>query len=175
MVILRDMIEKDIEDYIHWFTKDLEWTLWDSPWEKADASIEEVKKDWKNYYLSVKDLPTSAFRWRFEIEADGRHIGWVCAYKDLDYIDNPLNILAIVIDIPEKNYRHKGYGTKALIQFIAYLKKQGNQRLYIQTWSGNFPMIQLIEKLGFKEYYRKKNYRCVEAIFYDAITYQLNL
>lgn len=33
MLILRDMIEADIKDYVVWFTKDLEWGNWDSPWE----------------------------------------------------------------------------------------------------------------------------------------------
>jgi len=33
MLILRDMKESDIEDYVRWFTTETEWGNWDSPWE----------------------------------------------------------------------------------------------------------------------------------------------
>lgn len=35
-IILRDMIESDIEDYVRWFTVEREWENWDAPWEKED-------------------------------------------------------------------------------------------------------------------------------------------
>ena len=59
--------------------------------------------------------------------------------------------------------------------FIKYLKERGHHFLYIQTWSGNIPMIKVIEKLGFKEYFRKIDYREVKNEKYDAITYILDL
>lgn len=31
MLILRDMREEDIEDYVRWFTTETEWGNWDSP------------------------------------------------------------------------------------------------------------------------------------------------
>ena len=30
-IILRDMIESDIEDYVRWFTVEREWENWDAP------------------------------------------------------------------------------------------------------------------------------------------------
>lgn len=33
VVILRDFIESDIEDYVRWETVETEWKLWDAPWE----------------------------------------------------------------------------------------------------------------------------------------------
>ena len=36
-IILRDMIETDIEDYVRWFTAEREWEKWDAPWEKEDT------------------------------------------------------------------------------------------------------------------------------------------
>lgn len=36
-------------------------------------------------------------------------------------------------------------------------------------------MIRVAEKLGFKEVYRKKDYREVNEKWYDAITFRLNL
>ena len=36
-IILRDIIESDIEDYVRWFTVEREWENWDAPWEKEDT------------------------------------------------------------------------------------------------------------------------------------------
>ena len=32
-IILRDMEEKDLDDYIRWNTTETEWQNWDAPWE----------------------------------------------------------------------------------------------------------------------------------------------
>lgn len=175
MLILRDMKEEDIEDYVRWFTVDTEWSdAWDAPWEKFSTIESEERKSWTEYYLQVKDL-TNEFRYKFEIEVDGIHIGWVSSYYDLDYIDNVNKIIAIGIDIPEKKYRGHGYGTLALKMFIDYLFKNNKKEIFIQTWSGNLPMIKVIERLGFIEYFRKKDYRTVNNKKYDAITYLLKI
>lgn len=50
MLILRDMRESDIEDYVRWFTKETEWGNWDAPWEAFEASEEEERKSWTEYY-----------------------------------------------------------------------------------------------------------------------------
>ena len=46
MLILRDMRESDIEDYVRWFTKETEWGNWDAPWEAFETSEEEERKSW---------------------------------------------------------------------------------------------------------------------------------
>lgn len=33
-IILRDIIESDIEDYVRWFTVEREWENWDAPGKK---------------------------------------------------------------------------------------------------------------------------------------------
>lgn len=87
MLILRDMIEKDIEDYVIWFTKDLEWGNWDAPWEDFNPDEENERQGWTEYYNSVKDLPENVVRWKYEIENDGVHIGWVSSYAVLLRLD----------------------------------------------------------------------------------------
>lgn len=176
MIKLRDMIESDIEDYVRWFTSDTEWGNWDAPWESYLSNDEnKERKEWTDYYNYVKDMSKDFERWKFEIEVDNKHIGWVSSYTDLEYLENKDKVLAIGIDIPSPNNRCKGYGTIALKMFIKYLKEYGHHYLYIQTWSGNIPMIKVIEKLGFKEYFRKIDYREVKNEKYDAITYILDL
>ena len=41
-IVLRDMIESDIEDYVRWFTVEREWENWDAPWEKEDTDAEAL-------------------------------------------------------------------------------------------------------------------------------------
>ena len=79
-IVLRDMIESDIEDYVRWFTVEREWENWDAPWEKEDTNAEAERKSWTERYESRKNLLDDARRYRLEIEWNGRHIGSVNAY-----------------------------------------------------------------------------------------------
>ena len=91
-LVLRDMIESDIEDYVRWFTVEREWENWDAPWEKENTSTETERKRWTEYYGSVKDRPDDALRWKFEIEWNGRHIGWVSSYcidENCEWVGDP--------------------------------------------------------------------------------------
>jgi RimJ/RimL family protein N-acetyltransferase len=169
------MKESDIEDYVRWFTKETEWGDWDAPWEPFEGDEESECASWTEYFESVKNLPKNLTRWKFEIERNGVHIGWVSFYTDLEWMENEAEIPAIGIDIPEQKYRRNGVGTKALIGFMEYLKAQGHEILYTQTWSGNMPMLRMAEKLGFREIARKRDYREVRGKMYDALTFQLEL
>ena len=175
MIVLRDMIESDIEDYVRWFTAENGWSDTDAPWEPVGSSPEEERRSWTAYYESVKDLPSDAVRRKFEIELNGRHIGWVSCYFDLDYLENPEQIHAVGIDVAEPDARGCGAGTEALRHFIDYLKDNGAQCVYTQTWSGNAPMLRVAEKLGFAPYARIKDLRTVGGRKYDAITLKLEL
>ena len=95
MIVLRDMIESDIEDYVRWFTAETEWMDWDAPWENEETTPEAEREGWTEYFERIKTLPKDALRWKFEIELDGRHVGWVSRYFDLDYVENPEKIPAV--------------------------------------------------------------------------------
>ena len=175
MIVLRDMKASDIEDYVRWFTVETEWMDWDAPWEWEETTEEAERRDWTEYYESVKDLPPDAPRKKYEIELDGRHVGWVSRYFDLGYLDNPEQIPAVGINIVEQNTRNHGVGTEALRQFIDYQKTQGAKCVYTQTWSGNHAMLRTAEKLGFVPYAREKGLRTVRGQNYDALTLKLDL
>ena len=176
MIVLRDMKASDIEDYVRWFTAETEWgTEWDAPWEWEETTEEAERQSWTEYYEKVKDLPPDAPRWKFEIELDGRHVGWVSRYFDLGYLDNPDKIPAVGIDLAEPDARNRGVGTEALRQFIDYLKTHGAKCVYTQTWSGNAAMLRTAEKLGFVPYARDKDLRTVRGKTYDALTLKLDL
>ena len=179
-VILRDMIESDIEDYVRWFTVEREWESWDAPWEKEHTCEETERKKWTEYYESVKDRPDDTLRWKFEIEWNGRHIGWVSSYcidENYEWVgkikDGQTVHRAIGIDICEPDLCGMGIGTNALRAYINYFFENGVEELYTQTWSGNARMLRCAEKLGFIECDRDVGTREVDEQKYDGLTFKV--
>lgn len=175
MILLRDMIESDIEDYVRWFTVETEWGDWDAPWEPIEETEESARKRFTAYYEKVKNLDADAERRDFEIVRDGEHIGSVSSYTDLHYMNNPEKYPAVGLDIFAPEKRGGGTGTEALRQFIDYLHEHGHNVIYTQTWSGNARMLRVAEKLGFREVYRKEGIREVRGGKFDALTLRLDL
>ena len=96
-------------------------------------------------------------------------------YDDLEYVPNPEEIPAVGIDIPDVSVWGRGVATTALRMYLDYLKNRGYSCAYTQTWSGNHAMLRVAEKLGFTEYFRKKNHRTVNGELYDAVTLKIGL
>lgn len=179
-IILRDMHESDIEDYVRWFTVEQEWENWDAPWEKEDTDEETQRTSWREYYQKVKECPDSILRSRFELEWNGRHIGWVSSYpidEKYEWVDEIRGgqtvHRAIGIDICEPDLWGSGIGTNALRAFMDYYFDNGFHQLYTQTWSGNTRMIRCAEKLGFIECNRNIGTRQVAGQSYDGLTFRL--
>lgn len=178
-IILRDMIPSDIEDYVRWFTTETEWSNTDAPWEPIDSDAETERASWRKCYESVKALSDDVCRWKFEIEWNGRHIGWVCAYlidenyEWLDKIRDGQTVhRAIGIDICEPDVWGNGIGTNALRASMNYYFDSGISELYTQTWSGNARMIRCVEKLGFEVCKRNIDTREVNGQKYDSLTFR---
>ena len=154
--------------------------------DKAKAQLDDARKElnkgWREYYEAVKDMPGKAIRWKFEIEHNGRHIGWVSSYMidehfewiAFDSIREGQTVhRAIGIDICEPDAWNKGIGTNALRAFIQYNFRNGFDTLYTQTWSGNTRMVRCTQKLGFAECGRRPGLREVGGKKYDALTFRL--
>ena len=181
-ITLRDMVESDIEHYVRWFTTETQWSETDSPWEPVSGDAEAERASWTEYYESVQEMPEDILRWKFEIDWNGRHIGWVCSYmidENYEWIstddikDGKKVYHAIGIDICESDVWGNGVGAAALRAFIKYYFDSGIDTIYTQTWSGNVRMIRCGEKLGFVECNRYENKREVNGKLYDALTYRL--
>ena len=179
-IVLRDMIESDIEDYVHCWTTEIKWMNYDAPWETETSDEETERKSWCEYYESVKALPDDVRRWKFEIEWIGRHIGWVSSYpidENYEWIGEikvgQTVYRAIGIDICKPDVWGKGVGTNALRAFMNYYFENGVDELYTQTGSGNVRMLRCAEKLGFAECNRYVGKREVEGKIYDALTFRL--
>lgn len=64
---------------------------WDAPWETKALDADAVRNRWTKYYVAMRKRPDDATRWRFEIESEGQHIGWVSSYlidAHYDWISN---------------------------------------------------------------------------------------
>ncbi len=181
VLILRDMIASDIDDIIHWNTKDTEWMKWDAPWMRE----EDDDFDWDTYrqdkLIEIEKRKTdTSLRMRLQLclnDAFATHIGTLSAY----YIDEEYKIvesgknIAIGMDIFSQQYRGHGYGRLAYQMYLNYLKSFGYTHVYTQTWSGNIPLIKMAEAIGFKECNRYVKLREVNHQKYDALTFVITL
>ena len=173
------MLRSDIEDYLRWFTVKTEWLNTDAPWEAIDTDEAAERKSWTDYFETVKDLNDDVLRWKFEIDFDNVHLGWVSSYN----IDDNYELFAgtdkncrkaVGIDICENIFGDRGIGTNALRVFADYIFENGYSEIYTQTWSGNERMIHCATKLGFVECDRKTGIREVDGKKYDALTFVLS-
>lgn len=181
-IILRDMIESDIEDWIRWQTLDTEWMDWDGPDLEAPPFIE---MEFRAECSVLLGRPESGFRHFFELAtADGKHIGMITSHltgDDFNYLTRQeiesgkkfYHTLGIVIC--ESCNWNKGLGAQALTGFCKYLLDNGKTELRLQTWSGNLRMVHCAQKIGFVEINRFAGNRYIRGNVYDGLTFQLDL
>ncbi len=178
-VVLRDMRESDIEDYVRWFTQETQWSDWDAPWEELHDDEASARKKWAVRYEKDKALSDNEIRSRFEVDYDGKHIGSVSSYwidetytwiSEKDIQEGQKVYQTVGISICESGEWGKGIGTQALEAFIQYFQDRGYDEICTQTWSGNVRMIRCAEKLGFSVCRRIVGIREVRGVKYDALT-----
>ncbi|MBR6826241.1 MAG: GNAT family N-acetyltransferase [Oscillospiraceae bacterium] len=131
--------------------------------------------------ISAHRTQNDVRRWKFEIEWNGRHVGWVSSYpidEHYEWIgddkEGQVVYRAVGIDICEPDAWGKGVGVNALRAFIQYYFEHGIDTIYTQTWSGNVRMLRCAEKLGFTECNRNVGTREVNGQKYDALTFKVN-
>ncbi len=100
---------------------------------------------------------------------DNRFIGLVSSYWE----SKETNWLCIGIGIYDDSLWGMGLGFEALSHWIDYLFDSYKEivRLDIRTWSGNYGMIKLAEKLGFTQEARFRKARIVNGQYYDSLGY----
>lgn len=180
-IVLRDMVEADIDDQIRWWTVDTDWGDWDAPWKPLNP-IDPVQ--YRQKLQNQIAQPKQGHRWSLEITtASGVHIGKTNSYL-IDEQWNWLSLLDVApgqrvfhtlgIDLMEKDYWGSGLGTQALAAFILHHLDHGIRELCLQTWSGNLRMVRCADKLGFAECHREVGYREVRGEIYDGLTFRLD-
>lgn len=181
-IVLRDMIESDIEDWIRWDSVDTEWMKWDAPDEPTEPiDPDEYRKDLLKFINTPR---ANEFRNFFELAtAEGRHIGRINSYalgEDYAWKSWPETLgekftVAIGIDICDSQVWGRGYGTKAITAFAKHFLDNGITEICTQTWSGNARMIRCAKKVGFVEVNRITGNRHIRGEIYDGLTFQLDL
>lgn len=177
-VILRPYLLSDIEDRIYWETIEMEWLLWDAPWEEHKFEPEKYRREMTEWLKNNKnsDNPQSSFQICINDEKQ-THIGWCNTYlinEDFEYTEKGPGYITIGIDIPPVNARGQGYAFAAWSLLIQYWLDLGYEDIFTQSWSGNHRIIGLARKLGFVEIDRKEKIRTVRGKKYDALTFHLS-
>jgi len=181
-IILRDMIESDIEDWIRWETVDTVWMDWDGPDMEAPPFIEA---EFRAECAELINKPRTGFRKFFELStASGKHIGMITSgltgvnyeYLTRQEIEEGKKCYPTIgIVICESGDWSRGLGTQALTAFCKHFLDHGRTELRLQTWSGNIRMVRCAEKIGFVECHRYIGNRHIRGGIYDGLTFQLDL
>ncbi len=183
-VTLRDYQLSDVEDEVRWTNTDTAWFYADTPWMTLEpVDPDELRTDMTHI---MSNLSEDAIRWRFEIEAAGRHIGTASSYylnEDYEFvpwesIDQSKNaeenhaVRALGIEICEMAFWGRGIGAKALTAFMDYYRGLGEHRFVLETWSGNARMLGCARKLGFAEVKRRTGIHVVDGEAYDGLVFE---
>lgn len=181
-IVLRDMVESDIDDWVRWNTIETEWMDWDGPDLPSEPFDEEAFREESAVQLCN---PIEGFRSFFELDTiAGTHLGMVSSYptgasfehltwKEARCSEKFYHTLGIVIC--ESTHWSKGIGTQALTAFCKHYIDHGITQLRLQTWSGNIRMIRCAQRIGFTECNRFVGNRHIRGGTYDGLTFQLDL
>ena len=182
-IVLRDLIESDIDDWIRWDSIETEYMNWDGP----DKPIEPINPDeYRREMLEFLSAPRDeGFRNFFELAtSDGHHIGRINSYAlgpDSASIRWPESTneqsftAAIGIDICDSRFWGRGLGRQAITAFVRHFLNHGISDICLQTWSGNLRMIRCAQRIGFVECSRIVGNRHIRGGIYDSLTFRLDL
>ncbi|WMM27012.1 GNAT family protein [Tissierella sp. MB52-C2] len=182
--MLRDYIITDIEDDIRWMTTEVQWHDWDAPWEAEEQLLKFNPDEFREKQIKrLKKVRSSGIlRTSFEIcTKDGVHIGGCNSYlidDKYEWIPNTKDnkgYRTLGIDICEKSYWNKGFGTQVLVALINYYIDHEINEIYTQTWSGNHRMVNLAKRIGFVECECLENSVLVRGNMYDGLTFKLDM
>jgi len=135
-----------------------EWKKWDAPYFEHNAITYE------KYLTNQDNLVNQDDYWI--IEVNGNIIGTVSYYWE----HKPSNWLEMGIGIYDPKYWSGGYGTRAFKLWINHLfYSLPLVRVGFTTWSGNYRMVKVGEKLGMTLEARLRKCRYYDGEYYDSI------
>ena len=113
-IILRDMIESNIDDYVRWFTTETEWSNTDAPWESIESDEETERKSWREY---------------------ARKRRWHQAQYSLDFADDIERHIVFVSESPETHFE-KNVRLEQLHAALTTLSDKQAKRIYAHYFLG---------------------------------------
>lgn len=167
---IRNLMQSDLDCYVFWFHPNREFHQFNGPYygRKSETELTEFVEYLRRAFLNGEENPYPQKKMIVNRETD-ELIGQVSWY----WKSQETLWLEIGVVIFNENYWGHGIGYRALTLWTEELFTQMPElaRLGLTTWSGNFRMMHLAEKLGFvkEAVYRKA--RIVEGQYYDSISY----
>lgn len=169
-IVIRDWQLTDAEDYIFWRQPRQAWQKFDGPYYPRMSRDEVIKLvDTLCMKIKTDTLETP----RLDLAIADRNtdkllgmVGWYWESKETNW-------LCAGISIFDPNYWGNGRGFEAFGLWTDYLFDAMPQivRVDLRTWSGNFGMMRLAEKLGYTKEACFRKARIVNGEYYDSIGY----
>lgn len=167
---IRDLKFTDLEALNYWMQPGREWQKTDGPYYPR-STAEQIAERIGNWGQDIASQNWPPLREKLVIvdAVQDSVIGLVTRY----WISKETNWTAIGIGIYDPKNWGIGYGYEALGLWCQYLfdHEPTFVRLDLRTWSGNFGMMKLSEKLGFQKEAVFRMARIVEGEFYDGLGY----
>ncbi|WP_449537625.1 GNAT family N-acetyltransferase [Ferdinandcohnia sp. Marseille-Q9671] len=140
-----------------------EWKKWDAPYFPHEYIEKENYIKMATERLTKQNQPPR----QLLIEADGKIIGTVVYYWE----NESTRWLEMGIVIYLQDYWNGGYGTETIKLWIDYLFETipEIERVGYTTWSGNYRMMKVGEKLGMTLEGRMRKCRYYNGVYYDSI------
>ena len=169
-IILRELENKDLDDYLYWNHPSREFHKFNGPY-YGKKSEDELKR-------YVEDLKERLLKGEKNVLKNKK----IIADKDTDKIIGSVNWywkseetlwMEVGIVIFNENYWGKGIGYTGLKMWIDEIFAENPKliRIGLSTWSGNLRMMRLAEKLGLKKEAVYRKARIVDHTYYDSVSY----
>ncbi|HYF63664.1 MAG TPA: GNAT family protein [Herpetosiphonaceae bacterium] len=169
-VCLRDWRLDDLAPLEHWIQPGREWKRWDAPYYPEFTPAEAADYvERKRRAIERADLPAARMNAAIARAGSDELIGMVNAYWES--IETLWLTLGIVIYDPAAWGRGAGSEAFGLWTGYQFAARPEIVRLDLRTWSGNYGMIRVAQKLGFQEEACFRNARIVDGTFYDSLAY----
>ena len=169
-IVLRELEIKDLDDYLYWNHPSREFHKYNGPYYDRDN-----EEELKNY---VEELRVSLLEGQKNVLKNKK----IIANKETDKIIGQVNWywksqetlwMEVGIVIFNDNYWGRGIGHATLKTWIDEIFEERPEliRIGLSTWSGNFRMVKLAEKLGLKKEAVYRKARIVDNEYYDSVSY----
>jgi putative hydrolase of HD superfamily len=170
LVCLRDWRLDDLAALEYWMQPGREWKRWDAPYYPELTAAEAAEyAERKRRNIERGELPPARMNAVVASAASDEIIGMVNAYWES--IETLWLTLGIVIYDPAWWGRGVGSAAFGLWTGYQFAARPEIVRLDLRTWSGNYGMIRVAQKLGFQEEACFRKARIVDGAFYDSLAY----
>ncbi|MHB1651957.1 MAG: GNAT family N-acetyltransferase [Desulfitobacteriaceae bacterium] len=166
---LRPLEEEDLDSLYSWYN-DQEVNYWANAGWPLTTMLD--KNTVAARYLDTGEAPIGVqYEYRFAILNEEKVIIGYLGFREMNV---PSRSATVFINIGDKGFWGRGYGTDALLSFVHYLFGQWNfHRLHLDTWDGNTRAIKTYEKVGFQIEGRLREARYVMGEYRDALLFGL--